>query len=104
MLNQEIRVPVLRHLTLGTPFGDLDFPEIQAGLFVDIGKATFPTEGLDRAILGSYGASFRMALAPLAALRLDVGWRFTDDRYVGYSLDLDQRKPTFVSFFFGYNY
>ncbi len=104
MLNQEIRIPVLSHLSLGTPFGDLTFPEIQAGLFVDVGKATFPTEGLDRAILGSYGASFRMALAPLAALRLDVGWRFTDDRYVGYSLDRDQRQPNFVSFFFGYNY
>jgi hypothetical protein len=104
MFNQEIRFPVLNHLILGTPFGDIGFPEIQGSFFADVGKATFPTEGLDRALLGSYGLSFRLAFAPLAVLRLDVGWRFTDDRYVGYSLDRDQRKPNFVSFFFGYNY
>ena len=26
MFNQEVRFPLLTHLTLGTPFGDLDFP------------------------------------------------------------------------------
>jgi hypothetical protein len=104
MLNQEIRFPLLNHLTLGTPFGDLTFPEIQGGLFADIGKATFPSAGLDRALLGSYGLSFRLAIAPLAVLRLDVGRRFTDDGYAGYSLSSEQKKPGFVSFFFGYNY
>lgn len=104
MLNQELRFPVLNHLILGTPFGDLGFPEIQGALFTDVGKATFPTEGLDRAWLGSYGLSFRLALAPLVVLRLDLGRRFSDDRFVGYSLDRDQRDPGFISFFFGYNY
>ncbi len=103
MLNQEIRFPVLTHLTLGTPVGDITFPEIQGALFADIGKATFPS-GFDRALLGSYGLSFRLAIAPLAVLRMDIGRRFTDDRYAGYSLNSEQKRPGFVRFFFGYNY
>jgi hypothetical protein len=103
MLNQELRFPLLSHLTLGTPFGDIDFPEIQGGLFADAGKATFPS-GTERALLGSYGLSFRLAIAPLAVLRLDVGRRFTDGNYAGYSLNGEQKRPGFVSFFFGYNY
>jgi hypothetical protein len=104
MLNQEIRFPVLTHLTLGTPFGDLTFPEIQGSFFGDVGKATFPSAGLDRALLGSYGLSFRLAIAPLAVIRMDIGRRFTDDKYAGYSLSGEQKRPGFVSFFFGYNY
>jgi hemolysin activation/secretion protein len=103
MLNQEVRVPLLRHLTLGTPFGDLTLPEIQGGLFVDVGKALLHSDS-DRALLGSYGIGFRLALGPLAVLRLDVGRRFTDRRYQGYSLSADQKTPGFVHFFFGYNY
>jgi hypothetical protein len=104
MLNQEIRFPVLNHLTLGTPFGDLTFPAIQGALFADIGKATFPSAGLERALLGSYGLSFRLAIAPLAVLRMDIGRRFTDEGYSGYSLSSEQKRPGFLSFFFGYNY
>jgi hypothetical protein len=103
MFNQEVRFPLLTHLTLGTPLGDLDFPEIQAGLFTDLGQARFSTS-TDRALLGSYGVSFRMALGPLTVLRLDVGRRFSSDRFQGYSLSGDQKHPGFVSFFFGYNY
>jgi WD40 repeat protein len=103
LLNQEIRFPLLTHLTLGTPFGDLTLPEIQGGLFTDIGKALLH-EDSDRALLGSYGISFRLALGPLAVLRLDVGHRFSDRRYQGYSLSAEQRSPGFVHFFFGYNY
>jgi len=103
MFNQELRVPLLTHLTLGTPFGDVDFPEIQAGLFTDVGRATFSTSP-GRALLGSYGISFRMALGPLTVLRLDVGRRFSDNQFQGYSLSPSQMKPGFVSFFFGYNY
>jgi len=103
MFNQELRFPLLSHLTLGTPLGDLDLPEIQAGLFTDVGKAKFSTP-TDRALLGSYGVSFRMALGPLAVLRLDVGRRFSNDDFQGYSLSSDQKHPGFVSFFFGYNY
>jgi hypothetical protein len=103
MANQEVRFPLLTHLTLGTPLGDLDFPEIQGALFTDVGKATFETSS-DRAVLGSYGVSFRLALGPLAVLRLDVGRRFSSDKFRGYGLAPDQRDPGFVSFFFGYNY
>jgi hypothetical protein len=103
MLNQELRFPLLTHLTLGTPFGDITLPEIQGGLFADVGKALLHSDS-DRALLGSYGISFRLALGPLAVLRLDVGRRFTDRRYQGYSLSSDQKTPGFVHFFFGYNY
>lgn len=103
MFNQELRFPILNHLTLGFPFGDLNLPEIQGGLFTDIGKARLPNS-IDRALLGSFGISFRLALAPLAVLRLDVGRRFSDGDFLGYSLSRDQRDAGFVSFFFGYNY
>ena len=103
MFNQEVRFPLLTHLTLGTPLGDLDLPEIQAGLFTDLGQAKFSTSP-DRALLGSYGISFRMALGPLTVLRLDVGRRFSNDKFQGYSLSADQKDAGFVSFFFGYNY
>jgi hypothetical protein len=103
MFNQEVRFPLLTHLTLGTPLGDLDLPEIQGAFFTDVGKATFETVA-DRAMLGSYGISFRLALGPLAVLRLDWGRRFSSDRFRGYGLLPDQRDAGFVSFFFGYNY
>ena len=103
MANQEVRFPLLTHLTLGTPLGDLDFPEIQGAFFTDVGKATFETS-TDRAVLGSYGVSFRMALGPLAVLRFDIGRRFSNDDFRGYGLAADQRDAGFLSFFFGYNY
>jgi hypothetical protein len=103
LFNQEVRFPLLTHLTLGTPLGDLDFPQIQGGLFTDLGKAVFSTTS-DRGLLGSYGISFRMALGPLTVLRLDVGRRFSNNKFVGYSLSPNQRDAGFVSFFFGYNY
>ncbi len=103
MFNQEVRVPLFTHLTFGTPFGDLDLPEIQAGLFTDVGQARFSTS-FDRALIGSYGVSFRMALGPLTVLRLDVGRRFSSDNFQGYSLSAEQKRRSFVSFFFGYNY
>jgi hypothetical protein len=103
MANQEVRFPLLTHLTLGTPLGDLDFPEIQGAFFTDVGKATFEFSP-DRAVLGSYGVSFRMAIGPLAVLRFDIGRRFSSDNFRGYGLAADQRDAGFLSFFFGYNY
>ncbi|HEX6105396.1 MAG TPA: hypothetical protein VFZ26_07420 [Gemmatimonadales bacterium] len=103
LLNQELRFPLLTHLTIGFPFGDLDLPEIQGALFSDVGKATFETSP-NRATLGSFGISFRLAVAPLAVLRLDVGRRFSNNKFRGYGLDRDQRDGDFVSFFFGTNY
>ena len=103
MGNQELRFPLLTHLTLGTPLGDLDLPEIQGAFFTDVGKADFQND-IDRDVIGSYGISFRLALGPLAVLRLDVGRRFSSDDFRGYDLDRDQRDAGFVSFFFGHNY
>ncbi len=103
LFNQELRFPTLRHLTIGFPFGDLNLPEIQGAIFTDVGKATFETSP-GRATLGSYGISFRLAVAPLAVLRLDVGRRFSNKGFRGYGLDRDQRDGGFVTFFFGTNY
>jgi len=103
MFNQELRFPILTHLTLGLPFGDWDLPQIQGGLFTDVGKATYSTTP-GRGMLGSFGISFRMALGPLTVLRLDWGRRFGSNDLRGYGLSFDQRDPGFVSFFFGYNY
>ena len=103
MANQELRFPLLTHLTLGTPLGDLDLPEIQGAFFTDVGKAQFGS-GIDRDVIGSYGVSLRLALGPLAVLRFDVGRRFSSDDFRGYGLDRDQREAGFVSFFFGHNY
>jgi hypothetical protein len=55
-------------------------------------------------ILGSWGVSFRWPVVPGAVLRLDWGRRFTDGGFRGYGLTLEQRKRSFVQFFFGYNY
>jgi hypothetical protein len=52
MFNQEVRFPLLTHLTLGTPLGDLDLPEIQAGLFTDLGRPASPPPPI--ALLGSW--------------------------------------------------
>jgi hypothetical protein len=103
MFNQELRFPLLNHLTIGFPFGDLDLPAVQGALFADVGKAEFETSD-DRATLGSFGISFRLALAPLAVIRLDLGRRFSNDDFKGYGLDRDQRDGDFVSLFFGTNY
>jgi len=103
MFNQEIRFPLLTHLNIGTPLGEIGFPEVQGALFTDVGRAWFQSS-TDRALIGSYGISFRMALGPLAVLRLDLGRRFSDNDFRGYSLSPDQKTPGFLSFFFGYNY
>ncbi|HEU4830005.1 MAG TPA: hypothetical protein VFT04_12495 [Gemmatimonadales bacterium] len=103
MANHELRFPLLNRLVFGTPFGDVVFPEFQGAFFGDVGRAWFGS-GSTRPTIGSYGGSIRLALAPLAVLRLDIGRRFGADDLVGYSLDPDDRDPGFISFFFGYNY
>ena len=103
MFNQEIRFPLLTHLTLGTPLGDLDFPEIQAGLFTDLGRPSSPPRPTARSS---------------AATELASAWRWARSRSSGWTSAAGsattipglqperrtRRKPGFVSFFFGYNY
>ncbi|MGE3527721.1 MAG: hypothetical protein AB7I33_17520, partial [Gemmatimonadales bacterium] len=103
MVNQELRFPLLNYLTLGTPAGPLTLPELQGAAFVDVGKAWYLDQS-SRALIGSYGISFRWALAPFLVLRLDWGRRFSDDGFRGYPLTPDEKRPGFVKFFFGYNY
>jgi hypothetical protein len=102
LINQEVRFPLLDYFTLGTPVGPVRFPEIQGALFADVGRAWFPGE--DRAVLGSYGVSFRMPLVPGFVLRMDWGRRWSDHDYAGYGLLPRQTTRSFVQFFFGYNY
>ena len=76
---------------------------VVADLFVDAGRSWFSSDE-QRAILGSYGVSFRWPLVPGLVLRLDWGRRWSDDNFRGYGLTREQRGRSFVSFFFGYNY
>lgn len=103
MLNQELRLPLLRYLAFGTPLGQITLPSVQLAPFVDIGKAWYPT-GIKRGWIGSWGASFRLSLGPFVTLRLDWGRRFSTSGLGGYGLSLADRQPGFLKFFFGYNY
>lgn len=102
MLNGELRFPLLDYLTFGLPVGAIRFPEFQGAFFVDAGKTWF--SGENRALLGSYGVSFRWPLVPGLVLRLDWGRRFSDNHFEGYGLTDEQQRRSFVQFFFGYNY
>jgi hypothetical protein len=103
MLNTELRFPLLDYFTLGTPVGAVRFPEFQGAFFVDAGRTWFSSDER-RALLGSYGVSFRWPLVPGLVLRLDWGRRFSDNDFQGYGLTPEQRRRSFVQFFFGYNY
>ncbi len=103
MANTELRFPLLEFLTFGTPAGPFRLPEVQGALFADAGKAWFD-DGFHRAVLGSYGISFRWPVFPGLVLRLDWGRRWSDDSYEGYGLTEEQKRRSFVQFFFGYNY
>lgn len=102
MMNGELRFPLLDYLTFGLPIGAVRFPEFQGAFFVDAGKTWFRDE--KRAVLGSYGVSFRWPLVPGLVLRLDWGRRFSDKNFEGYGLTRNQTSRSFVQFFFGYNY
>jgi hypothetical protein len=103
MVNQELRFPLLNRLVLGTPVGDIIFPEFQGALFVDLGQAWLVDRD-ERPMLGSLGGSVRLALAPLVVLRMDAGIRFGANDRQGYGLSDKQRDQGFFQVFFGYNY
>ena len=103
MVNSELRFPLLDFFTLGTPAGPARFPEIQGALFGDVGRTWFFREE-HRAVLGSYGVSFRWPIIPGLVLRLDWGRRWSDRGFQGYGLGPEQKRRSFVQFFFGYNY
>ncbi|MFI5235468.1 MAG: hypothetical protein ACHQXA_07150, partial [Gemmatimonadales bacterium] len=103
MLNQELRFPILDYLGLGIPVQEFRLPGIQGAIFGDVGKAWYDQTSATSTI-GSYGLSFRMALGPLAVLRLDWGNRWSTGSFNGYGLGNGQTNERFLSFFFGYNY
>ena len=82
---------------------DAGFPEIQGAFFGDVGRTWFFREE-HRAVLGSYGVSFRWPIIPGLVLRLDWGRRWSDRGFRGYGLGPEQKRRSFVQFFFGYNY
>jgi hypothetical protein len=103
MVNQELRFPLLNRLVLGTPAGDIVFPEFQGALFADLGQAWL-VDRAGRPMLGSLGGSVRLALAPLVVVRMDAGMRFGANDRLGYGLSPKQRDRGFFQVFFGYNY
>ena len=103
MVNQEVRFPLFNRLVVGTPLGDIVFPEFQGAIFADYGRAWIG-DNSSRRPLGSAGGSIRLAIAPLAVVRFDAGIRFGSNDRQGYDLDDKQRDGGFFSFFFGYNY
>jgi len=103
LFNNEIRFPLTHHITLGFPFGDMRFPGVQGALFGDFGGAWVPNS-LGRSIIGSAGFGFRLPLAYVVVLRLDMGWRFAFGETYGYSIPPPEVSRWFVDFFFGFNY
>ncbi|MGD8727847.1 MAG: hypothetical protein PVH40_09390, partial [Gemmatimonadales bacterium] len=103
MFNNELRFPLTNHVTLGFPFGDMRFPGVQGALYADLGGAWTPN-AVGRSVIGSGGFGFRLPLAYVVVLRLDMGWRFAFGDTFGYSIPPVEENRWFVDFFFGFNY
>jgi hypothetical protein len=103
LLNQELRFPLTSHVTLGFPFGDIQFPGIQGALFVDLGGA-WNDPSIGRSVIGSGGFGFRLPLGFALVLRLDMGWRFAFGETFGYAIPPPSENRWFTDFFFGFNY
>jgi hypothetical protein len=103
LVNQELRFPLLSHVTLGLPFGDLRFPGVQGALFVDFGGA-WNSPSVGRSVLGSGGFGFRLPFGYAFVLRLDMGWRFAFGETFGYAIPSPETDRWFTDFFFGFNY
>jgi hypothetical protein len=103
LLSAEWRFPITDYITLGFPFGPVQFPGVQGAFFHDMGRAWTPTT-TERGILGSWGLGLRFPIAEPLVLRLDVGWRYHRKDLASYGLPSRDRGPRFVDFFFGYNY
>ena len=72
--NLELRFPVLNRFEIDPALlGALSFPGIQGALFLDAGQAWY--QGWPEQWLGSYGIGFRMGLAGVIVLRLDLARR-----------------------------
>lgn len=103
-VNTEWRFPIFQQIAFQLPFGPLRFPGIQGGLFADIGQSWIE-ETSPEGTWGSWGVSFRLALAYYLVLRMDVGKRFALGQRPPLIYDRGKDfKSTFVDFFFGFNF
>ncbi len=103
-VNSEWRFPIFRQIAFQAPFGNLRFPGIQGGLFVDLGQSWLADQRPEGA-WGSYGVSFRMSLGYALVLRMDIGRRYA----IGEEAPLIYKRgqefnSTFYDFFFGFNF
>jgi hypothetical protein len=90
--SNEFRFPLINHLDIAFPLGNLAFHRIQGALFFDAGALW--DRGEPR-WLGSYGFGWRVALGGLMVLRFDFA-KTTDFKTSSDGLDFD--------FFFGWNF
>jgi WD40 repeat protein len=102
LINTEWRFPVTDFVTVGFPFGAIQFPELQGAFFADAGQARHPRH-TESPMLGSAGLGLRMALVPGFVFRLDMGRRLALDSQFR-RLETPYYRQRFVDFFFGYNY
>ncbi len=101
MINGEWRFPIIHGLALAFPFGNVTFPGVQGGLFVDMAQIWLEDRRPD-GIWGSYGIGFRMPILFPLVLRLDVGKRFISGTLP--TLGFRDFYGTEVDFFIGFNY
>jgi outer membrane protein assembly factor BamA len=103
LVSAEWRFPITDYMTLGFPFGAVQFPGVQGAFFHDIGRAWTPTTSA-RGTLASWGLGLRFPIAEPLVLRLDVGYRYHRGDLRLYGLPTRDQGPRFVDFFFGFNY
>ena len=101
MINGEWRFPIIHGLALAFPFGNVTFPGVQGGLFVDMAQIWLEDRRPD-GIWGSYGIGFRMPILFPLVLRLDVGKRFISGTLP--TRGFRDFYGTEVDFFIGFNY
>jgi len=92
LINQELRFPLLDHLVIGFPFGNMNFSAFRGALFVDAGNAWNDDFGDWR---GAVGMGTRIALGGVFVFRLDAARR-TDFKSLG--------NDTHWDFFFGWDF
>ncbi|MBM3264829.1 MAG: PD40 domain-containing protein [candidate division Zixibacteria bacterium] len=73
LINQEFRFPLMDVLSLGFPFGAMQFSRIQGALFVDAGNVWFDDDFGD--VIGSFGGGVRVGLGGPLVLRFDFSRR-----------------------------
>ena len=92
LFNQELRFPLVDRLSIGFPFGNMDFSMFRGALFLDAGNAWNDRFGEWN---GAFGAGIRLPLGGVFVFRLD-GARRTNFKSVG--------SDTHWDFFFGWDF